>query len=63
MSRSSQQGFTKGKVCSTNLLPFCNKVTSLVGGGRAVYLDLHKVFDTVSHNVLVDKLAKSGLDK
>ena len=29
----------------------------------AVYLDLRKAFNSVSHNILIDKLAKHGLDK
>ena len=28
-----------------------------------VYLDFSKVFDTVSHNILIDKLRKCGLDE
>jgi len=29
----------------------------------AVYLDFRKAFDTVSHNILVGKLRKCGIDK
>ena len=41
-------------------------MTSQIDEGRAVdvvYLDFSKVFDTVSHNILIDKLRKCGLDE
>jgi len=64
--RSSQHGFTKGKSCLTILIAFCDGVTGWVDEGRAVdvvYLDFSKAFDTVSHNVLLGKLRKCGLDE
>jgi len=63
---SSQHGFTKGKPCSTNLIAFCDGMTSWVDEGRAVdvvYLDFSKAFDTISHNTLTEKLRKCGLDE
>lgn len=63
--RPSQHGFTKGRSCLTNLISFCDKVTRLVDEGQAidvVYLDFSKAFDTVPHNILVEKLAAHGLD-
>ena len=64
--RSSQQGFTKGKSCFTNLIAFYDGMTDWVDEGRAVdavYLNFSKAFDTVSHNILLGKLRKYGLDE
>jgi len=41
-------------------------MTGWVAEGRAanvVYLDFSKAFDTVSHNILIGKLRKCGLDE
>jgi len=64
--RSSQHGFTKGKSCLTNLIAFYEDMTVCVDEGRAVdvvYLDFSKAFDTVSHNILLGKFRKCGLDE
>jgi len=64
--RSSQHGFTKEKSCLTNLITFYDGVTGRVDEGRAVdvvYLNFSKVFDTVSHNILLGKHRKCGLDE
>uniref|UniRef100_K7EZJ1 Reverse transcriptase domain-containing protein n=1 Tax=Pelodiscus sinensis TaxID=13735 RepID=K7EZJ1_PELSI len=62
---SSQQGFVKNKSCQTNLIAFFDRITSLVEKGEAVdvvYVDFSKALDTVSHDLLINKLGKYNLD-
>ncbi|KAK4827998.1 LOW QUALITY PROTEIN: hypothetical protein QYF61_022775 [Mycteria americana] len=63
--RPSQRGFMKGRSCLNNLISFYDKVTRLVDEGKAVgvvYMDFSKAFDTVSHSILLEKMAAHGLD-
>lgn len=61
----SQNGFTHGKSCLTNLATFYDRATALEDGARAadtIHLDSSKVFGTVLHDILVSKLEKHGFD-
>ena len=55
----------KGRSCLTNLISFYDWVTRLVDEGKAVdvvYIEFSKAFDTVSHSILLGKLAARGLE-
>ena len=63
--RPSQHRFMNGRSCLTNLILFYDTVTCLVDEGKVVdvvNLNFIKAFDTVPHNILVEKLAAHGLD-
>jgi len=54
-----------GRSCLTNLISFYDKVTRLVEESKVVnvgYLNFSKAFDTVPHNIRMEKLAAHGLD-
>lgn len=62
----SQREFTPGNSCLTNLISFCDKVTPVINQGKSVYLgllDFSKNFDTDSHNILLDIMLNTQLDK
>ena len=63
---SSQHRFTKSKSCLTNLNAFYDKVTATIDKGSTVYilyLEVSKIFNTVSHSLLIIKWVRYGLDK
>ena len=63
--KPSHHGFVKGRSCLNNL-GFYDRVIHLVDDGKAVdvfYLDFIKAFDSVSHGILLEKLAAHGLDR
>ncbi|GAB0178461.1 mitochondrial enolase superfamily member 1 [Grus japonensis] len=58
--------FTKGKSCLTKLIAFYDGMTGWVDEGRSVdvvYLSFSKAFETISHNILISNIGKSGLDE
>lgn len=57
--------FTKGKLCLANLITIFSEMSGLVNEGRAVdmvCLDFSKAFDTISHDILLDKLMKYKIE-
>jgi hypothetical protein len=59
-----QQGFSKTKSTSTNLVTFFDSISPLVGSQRqadSIYFDLNHAFDHVSHCLLLHNLSAFGL--
>ena len=61
----SQNGFTRGRSCLTNLLECFEEVYERIEEGKSVdviYLDFDKAFDKVPHKRLAKKLQSCGLE-
>eukprot|EP00075_Anas_platyrhynchos_P003977 XP_012948559.2 uncharacterized protein LOC106014904 [Anas platyrhynchos] len=61
----SQHGFTRGRLCLTNLISFY-KITQLVDQRKPIsliFLVFSKAFNTVSHSVLQEKMTRMQLHK
>ena len=62
--RNSQHGFMKNRSCTTNLLEFLEKATTVVdegGGYDVIYLDFSKAFDKVPITRLLKKVWAHGI--
>ena len=59
-----QFGFRKGHSTSHAIITLVNKVSKSLDEGKIVggfYLDIRKAFDSISHQILLDKLHKIGI--
>ena len=66
MINESQQGFTKGRSCLTNVVGVCEEVTDAIDKGKpidCIFLDFANVFDKVPHLRLIKKLKAHVVDE
>ena len=66
MIADSQQGFSSGLSCQTNLLTFFDKIVDNMDQGNTVdviYLDFQKAFDKVPHLRLIEKVKSLGINE
>ena len=60
----NQFGFQRGKSTEHNLIKAVNYIGESINSGKfciGVFFDLKKAFDVVSHDILLNKLAKMGI--
>ena len=61
----AQHGFREGRSCLTNLLETLEAWTQIIEEGDGIdvaYLDFRKAFDLISHNHLIFKMSKYGIN-
>ena len=61
---NQQYGFRHKRTTKMAATLLCNRIRQQMDTGKligAIYPDLTKVFDTIGHNVLIDKLPKFGI--
>lgn len=61
---TKQHGFFGGRSTTTNLNLYVNYILNSMNEGRdvhAIYTDFSKAFDTVDHNILINKLNQYGV--
>ena len=59
-----QHGFCRGRSTASNLIEFWDEVTEAAENKQSlsiIYTDLRKAFDSVSHRLLITKLARYGI--
>ena len=60
----AQHGFLRGKSCTGQLLSVLHRISKNLDSGKQtdiLYFDIAKAFDTVDHNLLLNKLSQFGL--